>query len=420
LSANDQSQAILLYGYKNKPDDYWFDELWLTLAQKWINLSIPTITQSDDPDLDKMSEDVLWKIMIGEKTTIIGYSLWWLIACRLLEKTSIKIDRLILISTPRVDLDQAELQSSAERYGDRVLRANLDFDRDLIKSKVPSIIYVESTNDQIIPEWSWQYYVDQLGSSINSIDSQNNHFMWTEHQFVQLLWDMASPSQETFLVQEAKDLVAEVMSWLKNSYNQLWRNSQELAEQINQIFATEFTWAELEDQIKLTDRSDRLTRIFSDYFDQFVWSMLVQHRNQYLTSVYLDTIDREWIEHIDTMVRLREKVWLYGYAQQDPLIMYKQESYHIYKTFWKTVKERFVWIIFHHRIQNNTIVQNQEIDFSRVSQSGWELIQWDDIEVIEAKPVSSNVVYATPKKTRPNDPCPCGSGKKYKSCHWVK
>lgn len=67
---------------------------------------------------------------------------------------------------------------------------------------------------------------------------------------------------------------------------------------------------------------------------------------QIIKTFYLQAIDKYWIEHIDTMQHLREKVGLYGYAQQDPLVMYKQEAFKLYDDLQLTIKMEFISTLF--------------------------------------------------------------------------
>lgn len=67
---------------------------------------------------------------------------------------------------------------------------------------------------------------------------------------------------------------------------------------------------------------------------------------QIIKSLFLQSIDKYWIEHIDTMHHLREKVGLYGYAQQDPLVIYKQEAFKLYSQLWLMIKMEFLSLLF--------------------------------------------------------------------------
>jgi len=118
--------------------------------------------------------------------------------------------------------------------------------------------------------------------------------------------------------------------------------------------------------------------------------------------VILRNIDILWMEHLDSMDRLRDGIGLRGYGQRDPLIEYKKESYRMFQTLLGTIEENVVSAIF--KVQ---IVQKVKspMENKNVSTSG-------------ADETVSNAVAPKIKlkKVGRNDLCPCGSGKKYKKC----
>lgn len=114
-------------------------------------------------------------------------------------------------------------------------------------------------------------------------------------------------------------------------------------------------------------------------------------------AVYLNTIDKLWVDHIDAMDHLREGIGLRGYGQKDPLIEYKNESHRMFNTFKNALQTEFINILFRAEIKEEP-AQNQlnEVEKENIL-------------------LTSNKVRG--KKIGRNDPCWCGSGKKYKKCH---
>jgi preprotein translocase subunit SecA len=121
--------------------------------------------------------------------------------------------------------------------------------------------------------------------------------------------------------------------------------------------------------------------------------------------VMLQTVDNLWKDHLLSMDHLKEGIGLRGYAQQNPLIVYKKEGFELFKEMVSRIKEETVGILFRIQMsesQNITDLQQpkeQELVFS----SGDE-------------PAKKNPVKRTQEKVGRNAPCPCGSGKKYKKC----
>jgi preprotein translocase subunit SecA len=121
--------------------------------------------------------------------------------------------------------------------------------------------------------------------------------------------------------------------------------------------------------------------------------------------VVLQTVDTRWKEHLLAMDHLKEGIGLRGYAQQDPLRIYKKEGFDMFQGLMARIKDEIVDILF--KIQITAAVpaeelkprQQQDLTFSHASE--------DTVR----KPVKR-----TSQKVKRNDPCPCGSGKKYKKC----
>ena len=88
--------------------------------------------------------------------------------------------------------------------------------------------------------------------------------------------------------------------------------------------------------------------------------------------VLLKVIDNKWMAHLDDMDALREGIGLQAYGQRDPVVEYKMQGYEMYESMMASIQEETIRILFHIRVE---------------------------------------------QKIYPNDPCPCGSGKKYKQCH---
>jgi preprotein translocase subunit SecA len=118
--------------------------------------------------------------------------------------------------------------------------------------------------------------------------------------------------------------------------------------------------------------------------------------------VILRSIDMLWMDHLDSMDSLREGIGLRGYGQRDPLVEYKKESYRMFQTLLGSIEESVVSAIF--RVQ---VVKKVESPMENrdISTSGGD------------ETAGSSMPEAGKKKIGRNEPCPCGSGKKYKKCH---
>jgi len=147
--------------------------------------------------------------------------------------------------------------------------------------------------------------------------------------------------------------------------------------------------------------------------------------------VYLRTIDGIWMDHIDAMAHLREGIGLKSYAQRDPLVEYKSEGYRRFTELLGNIQHATVMNLFHIRLERileitekmKELQKKQEQRQAQAQESG---TNEDGASVIYRSPqaqkqAQTNVLgirtSANPnQKVGRNDPCPCGSGKKYKKC----
>jgi preprotein translocase subunit SecA len=121
--------------------------------------------------------------------------------------------------------------------------------------------------------------------------------------------------------------------------------------------------------------------------------------------IVLQTVDTRWKEHLLSMDHLKEGIGLRGYAQQDPLRIYRKEGFDMFQGLMERVKDEIVEILFKIQISSPSQVDNlkkkeqQNLTFSHSDGSSIK------------KPIKRSS-----QKVQRNDPCPCGSGKKYKKC----
>ncbi len=120
--------------------------------------------------------------------------------------------------------------------------------------------------------------------------------------------------------------------------------------------------------------------------------------------ILLKVIDNKWMSHIDDMDQLRQGIGLQAYGQKDPLVEYKMSAYEMFDGMTAAVKEDTVRILFHIRVEQKV----EREPAAKVTGTNRD-------DSVAKAPVRKEV-----RKIYPNDPCPCGSGKKYKQCHGRK
>lgn len=141
--------------------------------------------------------------------------------------------------------------------------------------------------------------------------------------------------------------------------------------------------------------------------------------------VMLQVLDNLWKEHLQTMDLLRAGIHLRGYAQKNPKQEYKRESFELFTALLDNIKREVVKILSHVQVrqpedveemerQRREAAMRQAMEFQHANASGMTEDGEQPAEQPEQTP--GTVVRDTPKVGR-NEPCPCGSGKKYKACH---
>jgi preprotein translocase subunit SecA len=142
--------------------------------------------------------------------------------------------------------------------------------------------------------------------------------------------------------------------------------------------------------------------------------------------VMLRAIDNLWIEHLDAIDHLRTGIGLRGYAQQDPLVAYKKEAYNLFTELVNLIQRQVVYNIFKIGLTEQfapTVMQQNNVQMSAPEKSGDTENRWGtnamekEVKSRETKDnIPEKVIDADGNKVGRNDPCPCGSGKKYKKC----
>jgi preprotein translocase subunit SecA len=117
--------------------------------------------------------------------------------------------------------------------------------------------------------------------------------------------------------------------------------------------------------------------------------------------VVLRVVDTYWVQHIDQMSELRQSIGLRSYGQQNPLHEYQEIGFNMFEDMIASIDHDVTRYIFRARIREN--LKRVQVAKPTKTSSGKE-------EQTKKKPVRV-------KKVGRNDPCPCGSGKKYKHCH---
>ena len=145
--------------------------------------------------------------------------------------------------------------------------------------------------------------------------------------------------------------------------------------------------------------TDRLYKQAEDYWDQKEKEMGKEIFEGAQRFVALQAMDQLWMEHLDTMDHLRDSVRLRSYGQRDPLVEYKKEGFQLFQELQRDINKQVVNMIFHVNVQQQPAAQQP-------------------LNLVTNKTEQSASQQASKSDNEPgrNDPCPCGSGMKYKKC----
>jgi preprotein translocase subunit SecA len=247
----------------------------------------------------------------------------------------------------------------------------------------------------------------------------------------------------------AREGVGEVVSSMVDDYTpgdviEDW-DLAELQTQVQQLWPSSTDVSSM--QPEQTDREDLREALLADALAAY------DHREQQFgdeimrqleRAILLQIIDNRWREHLFEMDYLREGIHLRGFAQIDPLVAYKNEGFSMFEALMHSIWEEFARLIFHVEVEVAPRAQEEfapaqqplQVDYSGgtaeqpsalgqaavATASGADVAAEQSIEGQAgngggAIPEQETVVKSDREKIGRNDPCWCGSGKKYKKCH---
>jgi preprotein translocase subunit SecA len=245
-------------------------------------------------------------------------------------------------------------------------------------------------------------------------------------------------------VLEGQDLSDEVREWIKETvetsvaqftdsdFAEDW-DLDGLVTSMQSLSGTDITAAELREEINVTDREALTEEFVEDALESYgereqaLGTELAREVERY---VILQTVDQRWREHLEAMDYLREGVHLRAFAQKDPLVEYRGEGHVMFEELGQTIRQEVVFTLFHVAVQleepalEPMQARESSLHYEHETSAGAEVIAAaGGAATALADPPSSSESFAQApvvnehKDIGRNDPCWCGSGKKYKRCH---
>ena len=193
----------------------------------------------------------------------------------------------------------------------------------------------------------------------------------------------------------SENFLHEITQNLKKIKNEYLINpkSNEFASKLISIFGRSFNEQELQELVKLNDKdfSSKISKKFSGRREERIGFLGKEQAQEIEKKIFLQTIDLSWKAHIQYLEQLRQVIGLRSYGQRDPLIEYKKEAFNLFENLLEKLKIDYITILI-----NLVVVQEQK----------------DETKIKKSK----NLPFTSGKKMKRNEPCFCGSGKKYKHC----
>ena len=218
-------------------------------------------------------------------------------------------------------------------------------------------------------------------------------------------------------VLEGMDVKDVIMNMMNTSITHLVQNAfsgiqhldmtscQELLRQVEGLYFPKYAVRFSQEQLDVMDAqavTDAFTQAAAAYYQQKEDEFTAPVMREVERVVLLRVVDEYWMEHIDAMSDLRQGIRLRAYAQTDPIIAYKKESLEMFEEMIAAIQDETV-----RRLYSVRLKKNEEVKRERVANATSESVGGDGTVKKQPRKV---------KKIGRNEPCPCGSGKKYKNC----
>ncbi|HHX8484291.1 TPA: preprotein translocase subunit SecA [Vibrio diabolicus] len=183
-------------------------------------------------------------------------------------------------------------------------------------------------------------------------------------------------------------------------------------------------WLEEDDKLYEEALREKIINLAVEVYKEKEEVVGAQVLRNFEKSVMLQTLDTLWKEHLAAMDHLRQGIHLRGYAQKNPKQEYKRESFELFEGLLETLKTDVITVLSRVRVQQQEEVERMEEqrraqaeEAARRAQAQHAAAQNPLSEGEESEEGSNQPMVRDERKVGRNEPCPCGSGKKYKQCH---
>jgi preprotein translocase subunit SecA len=197
-----------------------------------------------------------------------------------------------------------------------------------------------------------------------------------------------------------EELHSQVETYLAGNYRDSW-DFAGLANTVRMILALPTDAVEQWEGMKPDEIEDYLVRVADEEYEKKEKAIGVENMQLLGRLIMLNAVDKLWVRHLTTLDELRTGIGLRAFGQQDPLVTFKREAFGMFENLNQMITHDIVHTVYHAQLQVNRPQSPRPMREVRAK----------DEQSRKAMPSRSG-----PKVGR-NDPCPCGSGKKFKNCH---
>ncbi|MDO6686919.1 MULTISPECIES: preprotein translocase subunit SecA [unclassified Agarivorans] len=205
----------------------------------------------------------------------------------------------------------------------------------------------------------------------------------------------------------------------QQSLEEMWQVS-ELEQRLKSDFGLDLSiqkWLDEDDKLHEEKLREKILEAAIADYQVKIDTVGADPIKQFEKSVMLQTLDQLWKEHLAAMDHLRQGIHLRGYAQKNPKQEYKRESYELFMQMLEALKLDVVSILSRVQVQAPEEVEAMEAKRREAEERAMKLRQQQSQGQTEESAEPGHTVVRDGQKVGRNDPCPCGSGKKYKQCH---
>ncbi len=331
---------MILHGFEWRPDANFIPWLKKELEAKGGIVLNPPLPNPDEPNVEEQISFIVDNAKFNVNTILVWHSLGAVVAMKALERKGVKIRKLVLLSGfTWPDMVDGEIVPFFQTF-------DWKFDFAKMQSLADEIVVIQDKNDTDVPPRAGKHLAEQLNVEPIMIDAKEEHICAAQEPEILPYIAVETKQSTTSTIAEIRAFIEDVVEGIVKKYENAQMDLKEVVETIKQDFGFDTLPINTEKVRAIKDLKGQLIDSFETYFDRKIAGIDPRAMDATLRMIYLAMIDKYWIQHIDDMQYLRDKVGLYGYAQQDPLVIYKKEAFEKFQQLMFNIKQETIAVVF--------------------------------------------------------------------------